>query len=300
MALIPPSFLDAVTAIGVGDDPAKRQWIGTGFLFGRFEKAVDTTTSSFTVFLITNKHVLKGLKRIYLKFNSAQDGTSKDYAASLVARNGRPYWAGHPNSDVDVVALPVNANHLQGELRKYAYFRSDAHVFSTEQLKESGVTEGDGVFVLGFPMGMVATDRQYVVCRTGAIARIRDWMEGKAQDFLVDATVFPGNSGGPVIIRPELVSIQGTKAVGRASLIGIVKSYVPYQDFAVSQQTNRPRIIFEENSGLASVEPVDHILETVELARRRMRGRNAWARWKARKTQPGPQPNISADSSGAS
>ena len=35
---------------------------------------------------------------------------------------------------------------------------------------------------------------------------------------------------------------------------------------AVSDQTKRPRIIFEENSGLATVVPVDFIVETVELA----------------------------------
>ena len=32
MALIPPHYLDAVVAIGVGDDPEERKWIGTGFL----------------------------------------------------------------------------------------------------------------------------------------------------------------------------------------------------------------------------------------------------------------------------
>ena len=32
MALIPPHYLDAVVAIGVGDDPEERKWIGTGVL----------------------------------------------------------------------------------------------------------------------------------------------------------------------------------------------------------------------------------------------------------------------------
>lgn len=50
----------------------------------------------------------------------------------------------------------------------------------------------------------------------------------------------------------------------RAALIGIVKSYIPFQDVAISQQTKRPRVIFEENSGLANVETVDKILETIE------------------------------------
>src|SRR5690606_32144740 len=103
-----------------------------------------------------------------------------------------------------------------------------------------------------------------VILRSGAIARIRDLFEGRSTDFIVDALVFPGNSGGPVVLRPEMVSIQGTKSNMNAGLIGVIKSYIPYQDIAVSQQTNRPRIIFEDNSGLSLVEPVDYIFETID------------------------------------
>lgn len=40
MALLPSFFLDAVNALGVGDDPAKRSWIGTGFLYGALDKNI--------------------------------------------------------------------------------------------------------------------------------------------------------------------------------------------------------------------------------------------------------------------
>lgn len=45
-----------------------------------------------------------------------------------------------------------------------------------------------------------------------------------------------------------------------------LSSYLPYQEIAVSQQTGRPRMIFEENSGLGVVVPCDIINETVEIA----------------------------------
>lgn len=35
MALLPLFFPDTVVAIGAGEDPTKRRWIGTGFLFGQ-------------------------------------------------------------------------------------------------------------------------------------------------------------------------------------------------------------------------------------------------------------------------
>src|SRR5207247_3057746 len=73
----------------------------------------------------------------------------------------------------------------------------------------------------------------------------------------------PGNSGGPVIIKPEMSAVGETKPIDSASLIGVVAGYVPYADVAISRQTERPRIIFEENSGLAIVYPVDLIQEAI-------------------------------------
>jgi hypothetical protein len=78
--------------------------------------------------------------------------------------------------------------------------------------------------------------------------------------------VFPGNSGGPVVTRPEITSIQGTKSFNKAALIGVVSAYLPYRDVAISQQTRRARIIFEENSGLSSVVPIDRVAEVLEIA----------------------------------
>jgi hypothetical protein len=117
-------------------------------------------------------------------------------------------------------------------------------------------------------MGLVSPDRQYVICRSGVLARIRDYLDGHAQDYMIDVPVFPGNSGGPVILCPSAIAINGTNPISESSLVGIVKSYVPYTDVAISPQTNRPRISFEENSGLAMVESLDSIVETVQLGER--------------------------------
>ena len=114
-------------------------------------------------------------------------------------------------------------------------------------------------------MGKVGNDRRYTLLRSGAIARIRDLLEGKSTDFIVDAFVFPGNSGGPNILAPHAIQIKNTKSNPKAALIGIVKSYLPYRDIAVSPQTGKARVIFEENTGLTLVEPVDHIIETIML-----------------------------------
>lgn len=297
MALLPPFFLHTVAAIGIGD-AGSRQWIGTGFLFGHLVAPVpEGKPKQYRIWLITNKHVLAGLRQIVVKFNSAVDPTSKDYPVTLVSKNGKPRWVGHPDKDTDVAAIVMPASLLEKEGRLFSYFRSDEHVSTLRMMKDSALTEGDRVFVLGFPMGLVDAARQYVICRTGAIARIRDYLEDKAKDFLVDATVFPGNSGGPVVLCPSALAINGTKPISRADLIGVVKSYVPYSDVAVSGQTRKARIVFEENSGLTAVEPAETIFETVKLAEKRLKSRVAQAKHKAKKQTA--QASLQGDPSGS-
>lgn len=113
-------------------------------------------------------------------------------------------------------------------------------------------------------MGIIGGDRNFVIVRGGSIARIRDTLQESSKDFLVDAFVFPGNSGGPAVSKPEALSITGTKSQSDAYLIGIIKSYLPYKDIAISEQTKRPRVIFEENSGLAAIQPIDFIQEAIQ------------------------------------
>jgi hypothetical protein len=287
MALLSPLFLDTVVAIGNGADSAQRQWTGTGFIFGLL-KETKGEQKLYQLFLVTNKHVFKGNSAVYIKFNSALDPNSKDYETSLVSRNGKQAWVGHPDPEVDVAALILSPGFLKSEGRQFSYFQSDDHVLYKKSLKELTVTEGDRVFVLGFPMGMVSPERQYVICRGGYVARIRDYLEGKTKDFLIDSPVFPGNSGGPVISCPSALAIQGTQMVSVSALIGIVKSYVPYREFAISPQTGMPRMLFEENSGLTAVESADSIYETVKLASKRIQMRAAFAKYRAKKAAIAP------------
>ena len=161
--------------------------------------------------------------------------------------------------------LPINVNTLEQRGVQFGFFKSDTDAANLAELRSAGVTEGDGVFVLGFPMGFVGELRNTVHIRGGPIARIRDCTLKRNPEFLVDALVFPGNSGGPVVLEPETIAIKGTVAVKTAYLIGIVKSYVPYRDVAISQQTGRPRVIFEENSGLAAAHPINFVQDIARL-----------------------------------
>jgi hypothetical protein len=45
--------------------------------------------------------------------------------------------------------------------------------------------------------------------------------------------------------------------------VGLVGEYIPYQDIAISPQTGRRRVLFEENTGLTRVWSTDHLRELI-------------------------------------
>jgi hypothetical protein len=112
-------------------------------------------------------------------------------------------------------------------------------------------------------MGLTGNTHSAVVVREGIIARIEDLLYFGGESFLIDSFVFPGNSGGPVLLKPELISIPGTQNHPASYLIGVVDAYQPYREPAVSPQTQETRIIFEENSGLAAILPIDYVTDTI-------------------------------------
>ena len=118
----------------------------------------------------------------------------------------------------------------------------------------------------GFPLDLIGEQQNYPIVRFGVVSRIQDWIRGHKTTFLIDVPAFPGNSGGPVIVKPESVALRGTKAISRALLAGVIKGNIRSRDVAVSQQTGEPRIVFEENTGLTEVVPIELVRETAALA----------------------------------
>ena len=267
MGLIPPQFFDCVVALG--QIQADEQFIGiaSGFLCGRFVKKISEETSEYVVYLVTNRHVFEGLSELFVRFNPTRaDQPAKSYRLNLLDQEKKPLWVAHLNKQIDVAATRVPFNKLLEESMQVRYFRDDVDVADVAKMNDLGMTEGDFAYVLGFPMQLVGARRNVVIARSATIARIRDALSKENPSYLIDSFVFPGNSGGPVISKPEALSIVGTKSQNASYLIGIVKSYVTYRDVAVSLQTKQTRVVFEENSGLAEVHPIDFVQETIDLA----------------------------------
>lgn len=263
MALIPQHYPNCVVAIGEEGEEEGPSWIASGFLYAQRLEPGDEGQERYRAYLVTNRHVLEDHRRVLLRFNPEGDEPARVYPQDLYNDNGTQVWTPHPDGAIDVAVAAVNFDALKQAALAVDAFASDAHTLTRQEMLENEVVEGDGVFVLGFPMGLVGQSRNTVLVRTGCIARIQDLLAGTEPTFLIDSFVFPGNSGGPVILKPQLGAIEGTFSHDVSYLIGIVSQYVPYQDVAISVQTMQPRVSFEENSGLAQVYPLDYIQDAV-------------------------------------
>ena len=77
------------------------------------------------------------------------------------------------------------------------------------------LAEGDGAFIIAFPLGLVGKQQNYPIVRFGVVSRIQDWLRGDKTTFLIDVPAFPGNSGSPVIVKPETIGRRILRVAAR-------------------------------------------------------------------------------------
>ena len=263
MTLVPEKFFDAVAVLEDGQEESTISPVATGTILGfavSDQSDVPEGQTRYNLFLVTNRHVVEGgSDGLWIRFN--QGVGSKRFWLDMKKPNGDDCFVlGDP---FDVAVCVLNGGALSEGGAEYGVI-PDNGFLDLDAMEKQQVGGGDDVFVLGFPMGLAGTERKYAIARSGAIARVDREIVSETGSYLIDCTVFPGNSGGPVLLRPEPVALQGRKPRNKVHLIGIVSGYVPYSDVATSQQTGRPRVTFEENSGLATVVPLDAVIDLVD------------------------------------
>lgn len=267
MALINEYYFDTVVALGIPSEDNSVSYIATGFLYGYPRGINEKREKTYLVFLVTNRHVIEDATDIVVRFNAPTGTNSKTYRLPMGNSEQAAHWTTHPDPNVDIAVLIINAflPKMEGSGTKMSFVCEGVHTTTLDEMRNSEFGEGNEVFVLGFPLGMAGITQNYVILRQGIVARIRDWYCDDAQSFLIDSFIFPGNSGGPVFAKPVFGSYGNKPCIG-SELIGMVSGYLPYTDTAYSRQTGRPKIVFEENSGLAEVVPIDAIQKTISLA----------------------------------
>ena len=257
MALIPAGYMKAIVSLGTLGESFFH--LGTGFLYHHPVGETDGITH-YRPFLVTNKHVLD-LGISHVRFNHPIDGSLLVHPLATVTTD---QWTTHQDG-ADVAVVPIRSPGpltIGRDAMAAEIFIGDVTTPSARDL--GSISEGNGVFLIGFPLGLVGGSRNFPIVRSGIIARIQDWLAGEEDSFLIDAPAFPGNSGGPVITRPETAAVKDTDPIIHALLIGMVSHYIPHEDVAVSSQTGKPRVVFVDNTGLSEVVPIDAIKDTLK------------------------------------
>lgn len=142
----------------------------------------------------------------------------------------------HPDSNVDLAVIPFPFRKGEEDILKIP-----TSLF--EDFKD--ISEGDDVFFLGFPLGITTQRRITPLVRSGIVS-----LKKEDYSFLIDANVFPGNSGSPVFLRPSVIDWK-TLSIGKikpSKLIGMVDSSIlwgEYKESASLAQVRSTNLIME-------------------------------------------------------
>lgn len=273
MASINPSLVRASMRI---NDKSGNVW-GTGFCFVYPSDYSDIENSEWESWYVTCAHVIDAIEEndtsTYIEINKEDQGRER-FKYSI-----KHYWMRHKGwidrcshlgpiadrlytSDDAVVDVAVARGLTSGTYEGFDKldwwgFPPKVHLFKSDLMI---LSEGDEVFVIGFPIGFEEDLKNWPVVRQGVLAQIQPYLQGGAGIFLIDGSVFNGNSGGPVVTKPQSVSIEGTHKFRKNALIGMVSGY-----------RDNSYIGIGENADLGVVIPLDTIRDTIEMARSNQR-----------------------------
>lgn len=209
-------------------------------------------------YIVTAKHVVwdsdtKLLRNneVFAFFNQ-KSGKATARSLELTKAKFGVNWVFHPNENIDVAMLPFPLDQANDDVRVIP-----SEIFEPA----SRLSELQDLFFLSYHPGLELPDQIAPIARRGMVSFFKD--DGT---FYMDAFIFPGNSGSPVFVKSSPMTFMRGGAVTPGDpqgckFVGLAGEYLPYVDVAFSAQTKRPRVTFEENSGLARVWPVEIIAE---------------------------------------
>jgi hypothetical protein len=207
--------------------------------------------------LVTAKHVVENnFENLFVFLNSKQFQKPSAKPLKLIYDGGFK-WIRHKNPDVDIAILPF----LLGNDDKVKFIPDSLMLKNLSEIHEL-----IDVFYVSFQPGLNDFKKDGGVdpiIRKGVISRMNN-----DDTFFIDGSAFPGNSGSPVFLFPTPVKINsnGVMIGGpmNVQLLGVMGAYISYQDVAISQQTKKPKVIFEENTGLSLIYSTKSLSELIE------------------------------------
>lgn len=167
--------------------------VGTGFLI-----SAPGPDGKLRTVLVTANHVLQKMPgqsaRIGYRIANA-DGSWSYSPQQVKIRDGEGHalWTHHPTRDVAAISIKAPAEFAKAAL-------PEKYLAADDTFESYHVNAGDEMMALGFPRGLSANSAGFPILRSGRVASYPLAPAKVFPTFLLDFSVFPGNSGGPVFI----------------------------------------------------------------------------------------------------
>ena len=175
---------------------AGQRTVGTGFLIS--DPGPDGRPRTV---LITANHVLAGMpgQIASVGFRVENPDGSWTYSPQQVRirdAGGHELWTHHPSRDVAAIAITAPAEFAKAAI-------PEDYLASDDTFTSYKVRAGDEMMALGFPRGLAANAAGFPILRAGKVASYPIAPAKIFPTFLLDFSVFPGNSGGPVFMTDQ-------------------------------------------------------------------------------------------------
>lgn len=215
-------LIEATVQLDQPSGPGTRT-VGTGFLI-----QAPRPDGTPRVVLVTAAHVLEQMDQPEARIGwrtALPDGSWRFDPEPLVIRDdaGGSLWTRHP--DRDVAVMEITAPEAFARAAIPLGWLADENAFEIWQ-----VGAGDELLSLGFPRGLSANRAGFPILRVGRIASWPLSPVSAFPTFLLDFTVFPGNSGGPVFWTPSARKRPGTVEPSAAFIAGLLSQEVRVND----------------------------------------------------------------------
>lgn len=204
---------------------------GTAFFYG-FNYNEKQNTS--IICLVTNRHVVEGYSHGRFSIKTQNDKgeylLKEDYIFDLSDFDKK--WIKHPNNKIDLCVLPLAPLFKEMEIKsKKPYFTMFTVNETISHFEKQALSNIEELYFIGYPDLIIDNlNNVPIVRRCITATSIKKNYNGDPM-FLIDAPVFGGSSGSPVLLFKNGPYLEGNAFVPgpKIKLVGIVSGALKHK-----------------------------------------------------------------------